>query len=615
MSNCISLISCDGTCPNIHNIFGTEQTLLLPYINNLVQINNDTDCTYYVRNAVFVGFTLDSPEFLCTNEPSTNNSFLIDFPFVEYRITSLIYNGEQFIRTPINYSISYGDFQCLLCEENSAFCNDARIIYNNSNAHTTAINNIISSLGLTINVFPFGDDGSFVFRIFDTDELEFQIERLGNYSAGTYNFIYENSDAKLTFNGLEETSNVVNDNTNTCTSLTKNRLIFSVTGATGCTLLNTFDDYVPVSECDVLTIFPMGVSCLITNTLNKTGATRTATLVVTGGTPPYNFRWENGNRTNTISNLPAGTYNAVVSDYFNDFVIETSCDLPGIDCESLNIITTLSYDCIKVGGVSTGQANLIVRTTGGFAPYTYSGSINNVPTIITNNMVVNHTDVIVVDTTDVNGCFSNQITSVVINCPPSTPPPTPVVCDSQVLCPNSNTFRLELSATTTLVNVVGGLNPDIPNVEFKSILSSPSIYKGTLIGSYKIYSVDTPNTFLNITNWLSFSTTPITSEFYSDYASYGSPKIKLSDYVEFGFSELTPTNPTIDDDPWTINIIPYTQHYPFYTPLVNGVNWVENSTNLTIDIVVLDEDGCIHTGSGTIQIPDNNNTNSIIINF
>jgi hypothetical protein len=613
MSNCISLISCDGTCPNIHNIRDTEKTLLLPYINDLVQVNDDTDCTYYVRNVIFVGFALDTPEFLCTNEPSTNNSFLIDFPFIEYRITSLIYNGEQFIRTPINYSISYGDFQCLLCDEDSAFCSDARATYNNSNAHTTAINNIISNLGLTINVFPFGDEGSFVFRIFDGDELEFRIERLGNYSAGTYNFIYDNSNPTLTFNGIQKTSTIVNEETNTCTSLSKTRTIFSVTGVTGCTLLNTFDDYVPVSECDVITIFPMGVSCVITNTLGKTGATRTATLVVTGGTPPYSFRWQNGNRTNTISNLPAGTYNATVSDYFEDFVIQTSCDLPGINCESLDIVTTLSYRCIQVGGISTGQANLIIRSVGGFGPYTYLGSINNVPTALTNNMVVNHTDVINVETTDVNGCSPDSIKTIVINCPPSIPPPPPIICDSQVLCPNSNTFTLDVSATTTLTNVVGGINPTIPSVKFNFRLSST--YTGTLIGSYKIYSVDTPNTFLNITNWQAFSTFPIISEFYSDYASYGSPKIELNDYVEFGFSELTPTNPTINDDPWTIDITPYTQHYPGYSTPVNGTFWSANITNLRIDVVVFDEDGCVHKGIDIIQIPNNNNTNTITINF
>ena len=51
------------------------------------------------------------------------------------------------------------------------------------------------------------------------------------------------------------------------------------------------------------------------------------------------------------------------------------------------------------------------------------------------------------------------------------------------------------------------------------------------------------------------------------------------------------------------------------TPFVNGVSWDENITTLQIGVVVLDDDGCIHSGSGTILIPNNNNTNTITINF
>jgi hypothetical protein len=233
-------------------------------------------------------------------------------------------------------------------------------------------------------------------------------------------------------------------------------------------------------------------------------------------------------------------------------------------------------------------------------------------------MVVFHSNILEITPYDRDGC-SGITKALIINCPPATPPPPPSLsglCDGQILCLVSpNTFRMNVTATTEIVSVVGGAPPNIPKVKFNLNLSSPSNYTKGLMGSYKIYFVDTPNTFLNIIDFNSFAGFPITWTGYSQYSEYGSPSIKLSDYVEFGFTQLTPTNPTIYDDPWTLDIIPYTQNYLQYSTPLNGTFWTANTTNLQIDVVVLDEDGCVHTGSGIIQIPANNNSNTLTINF
>jgi hypothetical protein len=76
MSNCISLISCDGLCPDIHTIRDTSRTTLLPYLDDLVQINGNIDCTYVVRQPLMVGFLIDSVDFLCdTTRPNNLNSY------------------------------------------------------------------------------------------------------------------------------------------------------------------------------------------------------------------------------------------------------------------------------------------------------------------------------------------------------------------------------------------------------------------------------------------------------------------------------------------------------------------------------------------------------------
>ena len=614
MSNCVTLISCDGSCPNIHNISGNNKTPLVPYIDNLVQINNDIDCTYYVREVKLVGFVIDTPEFLCGDSRSAEN--LVDYPFVRYRLNSLVYNGVQYVNSPIFYNINVGDFQCLNCNDViGTLCSDAvGRNYNNTNAHVIQLNNILSSLNLDLQTFPFGAEGATVFRLFNDDYLSFELQRIGTLNPGVYNLLFDNSGLSVEFNGDEITSNLVTETTYTCTDFTKKNnniksigfVISSVTGVTGCSITNVFPGYVPVSDCDVLTLYPMGVTCFITNDLVTLGATRTATLVVTGGTPPYTFRWENGNRTNSITNLPQGTYNATVTDYFGDFVINTSCFLPGITCNTLNILTTLSYTCVTSAGTRTGEAILTINTTGGFPPYTYPATINGSATTITNNTLVYHDDVIIVDTIDSNGCTGGS-RKIGINCPPGAPPDPPLECEGQVLCALSpNTFELGVTATTSL-----------PLYKFNFKLSSPSGYNGTVRGSYKIYGVDTPNSFLNLGPKITSDST--SWESYSRLSEVGSPLIQLSSYIEFGFTELTPNIPDANDSPWEVHITPYTQTYGFYS-VINGSNWSPSTTIIYIDVSLYDDEYCVHKSiplslANTITLPANGGTTTLTIPF
>lgn len=609
MSNCLSLISCDGSCGNIHDISGLNLTTLSPFIDDLVQINNDTDCTYYVREVKLVGFPIDTPNFLCNSRLGLGN--LIDYPFVRYRLNSLVYNGVQYVNSPIFYNISYGDFNCLNCDAIiGAFCSDSGGSgnYNNTNAHVIQLNNILSSLNLDLRTYPFGENGATVFRLFNDDYLSFEIQRIGTLNPGVYTLIFDNSGLTVEFNNNQITTNLVVETTNTCVNFNKNIsfTVQSVTAVTSCSIVNTFPGYVPVSDCDVLTLYPMGVTCFITNTLGTLGATRTATLVVTGGTPPYTFEWDNGNRTNSITNLPQGTYNATVSDYYGDFVVNTSCFLPGITCNTLNILTTLSYTCVTSAGTRTGEAILSINTTGGFPPYTYPATINGSATTITNNTIVYHDDVIIVDTIDANGCVGGS-RKIAINCPPGAPPDPPSECEGQVLCAVSpNTFRLEVTASTSL-----------PLYKFTFKLSSPSGYNGVVRGSYKIYGIDTPNSFLNLGPKI--TSDPISWESYSRVSEVGSPLIQLSSYLEFGFTELTPNTPNVNDDPWEIYITPYTQSYNFYSP-INGSNWSPSITIIYIDVSLYDDEYCVHKSVplsilNTITLPADGGTTTLTINF
>ena len=81
------------------------------------------------------------------------------------------------------------------------------------------------------------------------------------------------------------------------------------------------------NECDVLTIYPMGVKCLSVDPSTTTSFDGLLTLVITGGTPPYQINWENGSVSTVLSNLNVGEYPATVTDYYGDFIVRTTCVL------------------------------------------------------------------------------------------------------------------------------------------------------------------------------------------------------------------------------------------------------------------------------------------------
>jgi hypothetical protein len=83
------------------------------------------------------------------------------------------------------------------------------------------------------------------------------------------------------------------------------------------------------NECNVITIFPMGVECVVINPSNLTASDGAASLSITGGTPPYTILWDNGNIGPAINNLSVGDYGATVIDYYGDFTVQTTCVLTG----------------------------------------------------------------------------------------------------------------------------------------------------------------------------------------------------------------------------------------------------------------------------------------------
>jgi hypothetical protein len=80
------------------------------------------------------------------------------------------------------------------------------------------------------------------------------------------------------------------------------------------------------NTCSIITILPMGVSCITTNATNYNSNDGTMTLQISGGTSPYTIYWSNGSQ-NTISlfNVTPGTYTATVVDFYGDYTASTTC--------------------------------------------------------------------------------------------------------------------------------------------------------------------------------------------------------------------------------------------------------------------------------------------------
>ena len=80
------------------------------------------------------------------------------------------------------------------------------------------------------------------------------------------------------------------------------------------------------NNCDVFTLFDLGVTCnVILSPSSSTSNDGILSLNVTGGTSPYSFYWNTGQRTQTLTNVGQGIYECTVIDYYGDYSATTVC--------------------------------------------------------------------------------------------------------------------------------------------------------------------------------------------------------------------------------------------------------------------------------------------------
>jgi len=115
---------------------------------------------------------------------------------------------------------------------------------------------------------------------------------------------------------------------------------------------------------------------------------------ISGGTSPYDIRWNTGIITSTLENLNPGTYSVEVSD-------DAGCMVT--DSITIVGVTEITLTVSELSGASsqnTADASATVSATGGLAPYTFNWDNGAMGDTVTNLSPGNHEVV----ATDANGC-------------------------------------------------------------------------------------------------------------------------------------------------------------------------------------------------------------------
>lgn len=176
-----------------------------------------------------------------------------------------------------------------------------------------------------------------------------------------------------------------------CDSVGAGTYIVTVTDANGCTQIlsvNVVDGGLPI------------VSAVLTKPLcgDSTGS---IVQSISGGTPPYQIQWNNGAVTVSLTNIPSGVYNVIITDsngcqkYMGYNLADT--------LKILSIKDSLATKC----NLANGKATLY--TSGGLPPFTYLWTPSGQTSNIANGLAAGQ---YVCLTTAANGCTRKDTVNI-----------------------------------------------------------------------------------------------------------------------------------------------------------------------------------------------------------
>lgn len=120
---------------------------------------------------------------------------------------------------------------------------------------------------------------------------------------------------------------------------------------------------------------PLTINLSKTNVSSSGGSDGTANANVSGGNPPYQYSWSNGNNGSKLTNLTAGTYTVTVTDNVGEtkkasVTISAPNSPPPYPPPALKL--TFTHSNVSAAGKEDGTAKASV--SGGNSPYQYDWS-------------------------------------------------------------------------------------------------------------------------------------------------------------------------------------------------------------------------------------------------
>ena len=152
---------------------------------------------------------------------------------------------------------------------------------------------------------------------------------------------------------------------------------------------SNFAAYTLKNDCDVFTLFDMGIRCQVLKVPSSNKSfDGILTMRVTGGTAPYSYYWDGGQRTQTLRNIPPGNYPITVVDYYGDYTANTICSI--FAASPTPTPTTTTTPTVTPSSVWPNLCLIVSYGTVSYGPFQFviSGSQNGRPQWTSGNMIL-----------------------------------------------------------------------------------------------------------------------------------------------------------------------------------------------------------------------------------
>jgi len=185
--------------------------------------------------------------------------------------------------------------------------------------------------------------------------------------------------------------------TQTISNLAVGNYTVTVVGSNNCSMVQTvFLPQVPLLTASIIDVQHNGC---------WGGNTGSATANPINGTPPYTYKWSNGQKTQTITNLAAGTYTVTITDQCGT---KATASVTIIQASKVNASITSTPSTCRGGNDGTAT----VTPIGGLPPYTYKWSNGQTTQTVINLLGGDTYKVTVKD-----GCANTVVKSTTISQP------------------------------------------------------------------------------------------------------------------------------------------------------------------------------------------------------